>query len=40
MSTRDLVLSALFAAIIVALGILPPITLGFIPARAAARSRS
>ncbi len=31
MNTRDLTLSALFAAIIVVLGIVPPITLGFIP---------
>lgn len=31
MSTRDLVLVSLFAAVIVALGLLPPITLGFIP---------
>ena len=31
MSTRDLVLVSLFAALIVALGLLPPITLGFIP---------
>jgi len=31
MSTRDIVLVALFAAIIVVLGLLPPITLGFIP---------
>jgi len=31
MSTRDLVLAALFAAIIVALGLVPPIMLGFIP---------
>ncbi|KQV68182.1 biotin transporter BioY [Rhizobium sp. Root1220] len=38
MSTRDLVLSALFAAIIVALGILPPITLGFIPVPTTAQS--
>jgi len=38
MSTRDLVLSALFAAIIVALGILPPITLGFIPVPITAQS--
>ena len=30
MSTRDLVLTSLFAAIIVALGLVPPITLGFI----------
>lgn len=38
MSTRDLVLSALFAAIIVALGLLPPITLGFIPVPVTAQS--
>ncbi|MDM9626639.1 biotin transporter BioY [Rhizobium sp. S152] len=38
MSTRDLVLSALFAAIIVALGLLPPITLGFIPVPITAQS--
>ena len=31
MTTRDIVLTALFAAIIVVLGLLPPITLGFIP---------
>ena len=31
MNTRDIVLVALFAAIIVVLGLLPPITLGFIP---------
>lgn len=31
MSTRGLVLVSLFAAVIVALGLLPPITLGFIP---------
>ena len=31
MNTRDLVLVSLFAAIIVALGLVPPITLGFIP---------
>lgn len=31
MATRDLVLAALFAAIIVALGLVPPIMLGFIP---------
>jgi biotin transport system substrate-specific component len=30
-STRDIVLTALFSAIIVALGLVPPITLGFIP---------
>ncbi|CAD7052833.1 BioY family transporter [Pseudorhizobium endolithicum] len=38
MSTRDLVLSALFAAIIVALGLLPPIMLGFIPVPITAQS--
>ncbi|MFS2179291.1 biotin transporter BioY [Rhizobium pisi] len=38
MSTRDLVLTALFAAIIVALGLLPPITLGFIPVPITAQS--
>jgi biotin transport system substrate-specific component len=32
MSTKDIVFVALFAAIIVALGLVPPITLGFIPA--------
>lgn len=31
MSTRDVVLIALFAAIVVVLGIMPPITLGIIP---------
>ena len=31
MKTRDLVLVSLFAAIIVALGLMPPLTLGFIP---------
>ncbi|MBP1850339.1 biotin transporter BioY [Rhizobium halophytocola] len=31
MKTRDLVLVSLFAAIIVALGLMPPITLGFVP---------
>lgn len=31
MTTRDLALSALFAAIIVVLGIIPPISVGFIP---------
>lgn len=31
MSTRDLVLAALFAAIIVVLGLVPPIMVGFIP---------
>lgn len=38
MSTRDLVLTALFAAIIVALGLLPPISLGFIPVPITAQS--
>lgn len=38
MSTRDLVLISLFAAIIVALGLLPPITLGFIPVPITAQS--
>lgn len=38
MSTRDLVLAALFAAIIVVLGLVPPITLGFIPVPITAQS--
>jgi biotin transport system substrate-specific component len=38
MSTRDLVLSALFTAIIVALGLLPPISLGIIPVPITAQS--
>jgi len=38
MSTRDLVLAALFAAVIVALGLLPPIYLGFIPVPITAQS--
>jgi biotin transport system substrate-specific component len=38
MTTRDLVLIALFAAIIVFLGIIPPITLGFIPVPITAQS--
>ncbi|MBU1314230.1 MAG: biotin transporter BioY [Alphaproteobacteria bacterium] len=38
MSTRDLVLAALFAAIIVALGLLPPIMLGFIQVPITAQS--
>ena len=38
MTTRDLVLVSLFAAIIVALGLLPPITLGFIPVPITAQS--
>ncbi|MFD1327423.1 biotin transporter BioY [Mycoplana ramosa] len=38
MTTRDLVLVALFAAIIIVLGLLPPITLGFIPVPITAQS--
>lgn len=38
MNTRDLVLIALFAAIIVVLGLIPPITLGFIPVPITAQS--
>lgn len=38
MATRDLVLAALFAAIIVALGLVPPIMLGFIPVPITAQS--
>ncbi|MCX8996366.1 biotin transporter BioY [Rhizobiaceae bacterium BDR2-2] len=38
MNTRDLVLVSLFAAIIVALGLLPPIPLGFIPVPITAQS--
>jgi biotin transport system substrate-specific component len=38
MTTRDLVLSALFAAIIVALGLLPPISIGIIPVPITAQS--
>jgi biotin transport system substrate-specific component len=38
MSTRDLVLSSLFAAIIVALGLLPPISIGIIPVPITAQS--
>ena len=38
MTTRDLVLVALFAAIIVVLGMLPPVTLGFIPVPITAQS--
>jgi biotin transport system substrate-specific component len=38
MSTRDLVLAALFAAIIVVLGLLPPIAIGFIPVPITAQS--
>lgn len=38
MTTRDIVLVALFAAIMVVLGLLPPITLGFIPVPITAQS--
>ena len=38
MNTRDIVLVALFAAIIVVLGMLPPITFGFIPVPITAQS--
>ncbi|MCZ4090063.1 biotin transporter BioY [Sinorhizobium psoraleae] len=38
MNTRDLVLIALFAAIVVVLGLIPPITLGFIPVPITAQS--
>lgn len=38
MSTRDLVLISLFAAIIAALGLLPPITLGIFPVPITAQS--
>jgi biotin transport system substrate-specific component len=38
MTTRDLVLVALFTAIIVVLGLIPPITLGFIPVPITAQS--
>ena len=38
MSTRDIVLVALFAAIIVVLGLMPPVTLGFIPVPITAQS--
>ncbi|MFB2550867.1 biotin transporter BioY [Ensifer soli] len=38
MTTRDIVLTALFAAIVVVLGLLPPITLAFIPVPITAQS--
>ena len=38
MSTRDIVLVALFAAIMVVLGLMPPVTLGFIPVPITAQS--
>jgi biotin transport system substrate-specific component len=38
MSTRDLVLTALFAAVIVAFGLIPPVTLGPIPVPLTAQS--
>lgn len=38
MTTRDLVLISLFAAIIVALGLIPPVTLAFLPVPITAQS--
>ena len=38
MSTRDLVLTALFTAIIIVLGVIPPITLAFVPVPITAQS--
>ena len=38
MTTRDIVLVALFAAIMIVLGLLPPVTLGFIPVPITAQS--
>ncbi len=38
MTTRDLVLIALFTAIMIVLGLLPPVTLGFIPVPITAQS--
>ena len=38
MTTRDLVLAALFTAIVVVLGFIPPVTLGFIPVPITAQS--
>ncbi len=38
MTTRDLVLAALFTAIIIMLGLIPPVTLGFIPVPITAQS--
>ena len=38
MTTRDIVLVALFAAITVVLGLIPPVTLGFIPVPITAQS--
>ena len=38
MPTRDLVLAALFAAIIIVLGLVPPVMLGFIPVPITAQS--
>ncbi|MBB4953785.1 biotin transport system substrate-specific component [Agrobacterium vitis] len=38
MNTRDLVLIALFTAIIIVLGLIPPVTLGFIPVPITAQS--
>jgi biotin transport system substrate-specific component len=38
MTTKDLVLAALFTAIIIVLGLIPPVTLGFIPVPITAQS--
>ena len=38
MTTKDLVLAALFTAIIIMLGLIPPVTLGFIPVPITAQS--
>ncbi|WP_377292863.1 biotin transporter BioY [Rhizobium sp. SG2393] len=38
MTTRDIVLVALFTAIVIVLGLMPPITLGFIPVPITAQS--
>jgi biotin transport system substrate-specific component len=38
MTTKDLVLAALFTAIIIVLGIIPPVTLGFVPVPITAQS--
>ncbi|MCP8897160.1 biotin transporter BioY [Shinella daejeonensis] len=38
MTTRDIVLTALFTAIMIVLGLMPPVTLGFIPVPITAQS--
>lgn len=38
MTTKDLVLTALFTAIVIVLGLIPPVTLGFIPVPITAQS--